>query len=318
MEKKLELLCIGTAIVDCIIKGFDPEPVSAVGYIAESCSLNPGGEGVNEAVTASKLGLKAGILCFLGRDGAGELLSDCLTANGVDMSAVVTEKDHASPVTTIFLNPDGTRRSITNNAHRYNFQPERFPDAIRSAEAVSICSLFRAPFDRAETVNEVIRTAKEGGAVIYADTKLPNFGRLRPEDITESLAMTDYIFPNEAEAKYYTGQTDPDKMAETLLDFGVKNVIIKLGADGCLFRSRQERWRLGAYPVDAIDATGSGDNFIAGFIYAKKHLQSNREALIYANACGAICATALGTLAGIKDNGQVERFIREHEAPFMD
>ena len=91
MEKKLDLLCVGTAIADCIIKGFDPEPVSAAGFRAESCSINPGGEGLNESVTAAKLGLKTGILCFLGCDGAGDLLYGSMASNGVDMSYAIRE-----------------------------------------------------------------------------------------------------------------------------------------------------------------------------------------------------------------------------------
>ncbi len=318
MGKKLDLLCIGTAIADCIIKGFDPEPVSAAGFRAESCSINPGGEGLNESATAAKLGLKTGILCFLGCDGAGDLLYGSMVSNGVDMSNVVREKDHPTPVTTMFVNPDGTRRSITNLAHKYNFHPEKYTDAIRSASAVSIGSLFRAPFDDAGAVRGVFREAKENGAVIYADTKLPNFGTLGLKDIAEELAMVDYIFPNEDEAAFHTGETDPDKMAEVLLDTGVKNVVIKLGARGCLFRNSQTRYRLGAFPVKAVDATGAGDNFIAGFICAKMSGMDDREALVFANACGAICASAVGSLTGLKNREQVERFIAEHEAPFTD
>lgn len=318
MEKKLDLLCIGTALVDCIIKGFDPEPVSAAGFRAESCSVNPGGEGVNESATAAKLGLKTGILCFLGSDGAGDLLYGSMASSGVDMSYVIRETEHPTPVTTMFVNPDGTRKSITNLAHKYNFHPERYAEVIRSAAAVSVDSLFRAPFDQAEIVRGVFRTAKESGALIYADTKLPNFGTLKFGDIRDELALVDYIFPNEDEAKFHTGETDPDKMAEVMLDAGIKNVVIKLGADGCLFRNREERYRLGAFPIHAVDATGAGDNFIAGFISARMRGQSNREALVFANACGAICASAVGGLAGVKSLEQVENFVREHEAPFLD
>ena len=57
MTEQKKLLCIGTALVDSIIKGFDKEPVSASGFRAESSSLNVGGEAVNEAVTAAKLGM---------------------------------------------------------------------------------------------------------------------------------------------------------------------------------------------------------------------------------------------------------------------
>ena len=316
MKKRFDLLCIGTALVDCIIKGFDPDPVSAAGFRADSCSLNPGGEGVNESATAAKLGLRTGILCFLGCDGAGDMLYGAMASSGVDMSAVVREQDHPTPVTTMFVNPDGTRKSITNLAHKYNFHPEQYADVIRSASAISVDSLFRAPFDDAEIVRRVFRKAKESGALIYADTKLPNFGTLRFGDIRGELAMVDYIFPNEDEAKYHTGESDPDKMADVMLDAGVKNVVIKLGGDGCLFKNRRERWRLRAFPVNAVDATGAGDNFIAGFISAKQRGLPDREALIFANACGAICASAVGGLAGLKNREQVERFLQEHEPLF--
>ena len=53
--KTYDLVCVGMALVDSIIKGFDPEPVSASGYRAASGSLNAGGEAVNEAVAAAKL-----------------------------------------------------------------------------------------------------------------------------------------------------------------------------------------------------------------------------------------------------------------------
>ena len=53
-----DLVCIGMALVDSIIRGFDPEPVSASGYRAVSGDLSAGGEAVNEAVAAAKLGVK--------------------------------------------------------------------------------------------------------------------------------------------------------------------------------------------------------------------------------------------------------------------
>ena len=79
---KLDILCIGTALIDSIIKGFDPNPISASGFIADSGSLNVGGEAVNEAVTAAKLGAKTGILCSLGQDAAGDMIINSLKSNG--------------------------------------------------------------------------------------------------------------------------------------------------------------------------------------------------------------------------------------------
>ena len=54
MGKSFDLICVGMALVDSLIRGFDPEPVSAAGYRAVSGTLSAGGEAVNEAVAAAK------------------------------------------------------------------------------------------------------------------------------------------------------------------------------------------------------------------------------------------------------------------------
>ena len=78
MERSYDLICVGVALVDSIIRGFDPKPISASGYRAASGSLNVGGEAVNEAMAAAKLGMKTGILCSLGEDDAGEMVLGAL------------------------------------------------------------------------------------------------------------------------------------------------------------------------------------------------------------------------------------------------
>ena len=145
MEKKLDLICIGMALVDSIIKGFDPNPISASGYRAESNTLNVGGEAVNEAVAAARLGTRTGILCALGKDAAGEMVLGTLRSAGVDTQRVIVSEDHATPVTTMFVREDGGRKSITNQAHRYNFHPEKEPSRFTDARALILGSLFRAP-----------------------------------------------------------------------------------------------------------------------------------------------------------------------------
>ena len=303
---------VGTALVDSIIRGFDPEPVSASGYRAESGTLNVGGEAVNGAVAAAKLGLRTRILCSLGADAAGDMVVAALVRAGVDVSAVLRDMEHPTPVTTMFVREDGTRKSITNAAHRYNFCPERQTERFASSRVVTLASLFRAPFDDPAIIHGVLTAAKAQGSIVFADTKLPNFRKLALDDLRDSLPLIDYIFPNEDEAKYYTGEASPEAMADAFLRRGVKNVIVKLGGDGCLFKNGRETIRLDAYDVDAVDATGAGDNFIAGFAAALLRGGSHAEALRFANACGAICATAVGASAALRDREQVAAFLDAH------
>lgn len=312
MQEPIELMCIGTALVDSIIRGFDPEPVSASGFRAESGSLNVGGEAVNEAMAAARLGTRTGILCSLGEDEAGEMIVSALRRCGVDTGRIVRAGQHPTPVTTMFVNADGTRKSITNGAHRYNFHPERLTARFTDARAIILGSLFRAPFDDPAIIGAVLRAAKAAGQLVFADTKLPNFRFLRLDELRDSLPLIDYITPNEDEARYYTGKEQPEEMADVFLGYGVKNVIIKLGGKGCFFRNAAGSLFLPAYVIKAVDATGAGDNFVAGFASELLRGASDAEALRFANACGAICTTAVGAGTALQSREQVLRFCREH------
>ena len=264
MSEKYDIVCIGMALVDSIIKGFDPNPISASGYRAVSSTLSVGGEAVNEAMAAAKLGMRTGILCALGEDDAGDMVCGALSRSGADTGLMIRSKDHATPVTTMFVNDDGTRKSITNTAHRHNFHPENYLERFSGARAIILGSLFRAPFDDPEIILSVLKTAKANGTLVVADTKLPNFRVLSLEDIKEALPYVDYLTPNEDEAKYFTGKTEPEEMADVFLGYGIKNVVLKLGSKGCYFKNAKESFQLGALPIKAVDATGAGDNFVAG------------------------------------------------------
>ena len=58
-----------------------------------------------------------------------------------------------------------------------------------------------------------------------------------------------------------------------------------------------------------VDATGAGDNFLAGFISELMRGRSDSEALAFANACGAICATEVGSGAALKSREQVNELL---------
>jgi sugar/nucleoside kinase (ribokinase family) len=309
---RYDVTCVGTALVDSIVRGLDPAPVSAAGYRAESGTLSVGGEAVNGATACARLGLRTRILCFLGKDAAGGMVRAALEEAGVDTGAVVWEAAHETPVSTLLVNRDGTRKSITNAAHRYNFHPERFPDALSDSRVVTLGSLFRAPFNDPAVVYAVVSAAKAGGSLVYADTKLPNFRALSLDDLRDSLPLLDGIFPNEDEARHYTGETEPEAMADGFLRYGVGSVVVKLGGAGCLYKDARETIRLSACDIDAVDATGAGDCFLAGFTSARLRGAGPAEALRFANACGALCAAAVGASAGLRSREQVLAFMETH------
>lgn len=307
-QNKYDVVCAGVALADLIIKGFDPTPVSAGRFLSESAALNVGGEALNAAVTAARLGLCTGILCFLGSDSVGQIIEKALTENGVDITSAVRAEGIATPITTMFVDENGDRKSIMSGSHKYNFHPEEHTDILSATKAVTLGSLFRAPFAEPEAVQKFLLKAKENDVLIFADTKLPNFWPLTLSDFKDVLPLIDYIFPNEDEACHYTGETEPEKCSDVFLSHGVKNVIVKLGSRGCLLKNERERIFMPAFKIDAVDATGAGDNFMAGFIKGVLSGYTHEGALEIASACGAICTQHVGAINGAKSFAEVEKF----------
>lgn len=306
-----DVVCIGMAIMDSMIKGFEPEPIDS-GYRAASGSLNVGGDAVNEAIAAAKIGLKTGIMCNLGRDYAGNIISSELGSNGVSTKYVIRSDEHPTPVTTIFVQEDGNRRSITNRAHSYNFHPEQYKEQFTSTRAIIMGSLFRAPFNDPDVIHDVLTAATENDILVFADTKLPNFRKLTLKDISDVLPLIDYITPNLSEAEYYSGKTEVSEMADVFLEAGVRNVIIKMGEEGCYFKNKDGGFKVPAFRIEAVDATGAGDNFIAGFVSEILRGSKPEDALRFANACGAVCSTEVGAGTALKSRSQVEEFLKSH------
>ena len=87
-------------------------------------------------------------------------------------------------------------------------------------------------------------------------------------------------------------------------------MIIKLGGKGCFFKNKEESIFLPAFGIEAVDATGAGDNFLAGFAAEIIRGSSVRDALAFANACGAICSTAVGAGTALQSREQVLDFLK--------
>ncbi|MBR1758190.1 MAG: carbohydrate kinase family protein [Lachnospiraceae bacterium] len=313
MSQNAEVIVIGQAVVDCILKGWDTTPKYGSVYMADSVSIIPGGDAVNESITFAKLGHSVKIHCGLGEDLPGEIVRARLERNGVDLSEIVSSNTGKTPVTNLIVDNRGERRSVSTPAHLVPFfEPD--PSILAGAKVVTMASLFRAPFDRPEKILRIAKGAKEAGAILIADFKIANCEQIYLDDVKEALPYIDYAFPNETEAAFYTGDTDYVKMADKLLSYGVKNVIIKIGSQGCVVKNAKECFVVPAYDVPVADGIGAGDNFLAGFVSSLIHGTEMHEALEFGTACAALCVQSAGATTGVSSREQVLAFL-EKKAP---
>ncbi len=292
-EKSVKVICIGQALVDCIVRGKEPYRENV--DIAEEIILNTGGDALNESCVLETLGCHTKLICGVGQDPAGDLVLKKARSHGVDVSGVVQSERLTTPIASLTVDKNGGRRSCNSMATMLDgFLPElEVPDGVR---VVSLASLFRAPLDRKDTVIRLVRKAKEAGAVVCADTKIPTFRQMSLFDLSEILPVIDYLFPNEKEAQYLTGKKDYMEMAEELCRRGIQNVIVKTGSEGCTVCGRTKRFHMPAEKVEAVDSTGAGDSFVAGFISGIVAGDSLEGCCSCGIRCAADCVQRMGAV----------------------
>lgn len=307
-----EIIVIGAGIVDVLVTQVDEKVFLRHSTPARDISMQTGGDALNEALILSRIGRSVRLVSCIGQDMAGEMILDACRRDGVDVSCVARKENLDTGVNIVLVAENGERSFITNpNGGLRKITPEDVFSAIEQpdfsqAKIASFASIFVYPL-LMPALEEIFKRIREKGLVLCADMTRPKNGE-RIEDLQRALQYVDYIFPNYSEAAEVTGKTDLDEIANAFLDSGVKNVVIKLGARGCLVKNREFRKIIPAVSsIPAIDTTGAGDNFVAGFIVALYEGKSIEDCAKFANATASVCVERIGASSGKRDRAEIIR-----------
>ena len=112
------------------------------------------------------------------------------------------------------------------------------------------------------------------------------------------IEQSNVMFPNSLELMQLTGK-DYKEGAEMLLDLGVEIVAVKLGKEGCYVTDGKEGHTIEAYKVKAIDTTGAGDAFCAGFLYGLIKEKDLYECGRIGNFVASRCVEKMGARTGL-------------------
>jgi sugar/nucleoside kinase (ribokinase family) len=101
-----------------------------------------------------------------------------------------------------------------------------------------------------------------------------------------------------------------------LLDAGVKEIVIKRGAEGATYVDHNQRLEASPLPVTEIDPTGAGDCFGAAYVACRSLGFPALDSLHFANAAGALAVTQRGPMEGASTFTQLREIlaIRDGEA----
>ena len=298
-------LCYGIACLDIIVPDIEPEDFHRENVTVEKFSYSTGGDALNQAVTLRKLGHEPVLLTMLGKDIMGEVVVSLANRAGLNTDYITYHDSLPTAVTVVCVHRDGNRNFILNKGSDNAINGQCLPDEILcEGDVLGVGSAYGDVL-LTETLKDVLVRAKARGLTTCVDIMQGSFYDDAP-GAEDFLPYCDYVFPNEDEGCFLTGEREPDRIAEKLLGWGVGCVVLKLGAEGCrLYRSGRDPISVPGYPVEMVDTTGAGDNFLAGFMAGLLEGKDEVEAARLANACGAVAVKYVGA-AGMTGRAEVE------------
>ena len=129
-----------------------------------------------------------------------------------------------------------------------------------------------------------------------------------------TLARIDWFTPNQTEAQFYAdGEDTSDRMLQKFFRFGVKNIILKKGAEGSLIALQDGAHHcINSLAVDAVDTTAAGDAFNGAYAIALMRGYDAKACGDYAAAAAAVSVTRKGAQSSLANAEEVEQLLTAH------
>lgn len=317
MEKKLDAVCVGAAIVDIPLQPVNRDMFEIESFPLQQISMTIGGDAINEATIMSRLGHRIGLMSMVGRDAVGNFIIEHCEKNGIDYSGIKVREGIDTSINVGLVTADGERTFVTNrNGSLWKMTIDDV-DLSRLGEArlLSLASIFNNPLLDCQALVKIFQEAKAQDMIICADMIKARLGETL-DDIREALGYVDYFFPNYDEACLMTEETELEKIADKFLDCGIQHVVIKTGKKGCYIKSQDGSvLEVPAMKgITAIDTIGAGDNFASGFITAILEGKSLKECAEFANVTASISVQSIGATTGVQKREQVDERLKEYYA----
>ena len=284
-EKSFIAGCGGVNI-DLIFSGIPRLPDEGEEVYGTQFSMMLGGGAPGTLVLLARLGIPVRLQTGLGRDMfSGFALSE-LEKEEIQLCNLCPDTEGIPVnISSVAVTPrDRTFVSFTDGIQRTQDTARMIYEASRGAK---ICIMDSAYPD-------VYEQLKKEGSRIALDMGWSD--SLSLQSCAHLLKLADYYTPNREEALKITGRRTPEEAALVLADY-FDTVVIKLDAEGCLICRNGEFCKVPAIPgIKAVDATGAGDAFLAGYLYGAYHGFDPVRSVLLGNLTGGKCVTAPGCL----------------------
>ena len=272
--------------------------------------LSCGGQVATTLSACAGFGLPTRYIGAFGSDSNGLLIKEELRCRGIDLTHAIT-RDAANQFAVIIV-IDGSS-SITpltgerivlwdRNEALQLTDAEVSEAAIHDARVVHVDDVDVAASIRAATI------ARGRGIDVTTDIDRAVDG------IDELVRLASHPIFSEHVAADLTGESDPERAMRKLRQDHHRLITITRGSAGAVTLEGDELIRASGFSVKAMDTTGAGDVFRAGFIYGLIQGWSSADILQFANAAAAVSCTKAGAIDGVPDLSEI-RALMARDSP---
>ena len=247
-----------------------------------------GGKGSNQAVAAARLGAEVAFIGRVGADVFANIAYELWDGEGINYQHVGRDAEYATGVAPILVDSSGENMIVVVLGANSRVQKSDI-DAAR--EVIAAADVLIAQLEiNLDMVAYALETAKELGVRTILN---PAPAAALPP---ETLALADYLTPNETELETLAGDdaTDVEAAARGLLTRPDQIALVTLGAQGAQIVAPGLSKVVPSYKVEAVDTTGAGDAFNGALAVALAEGMALEEALSFANAAAALSVTKPG------------------------
>ena len=309
---KLRIFSIGNILIDILAdvtdgeitslnldKGImklvdDGERKKILDFLKErKCEYNCGGSAPNTTIALSGLGVACGLSGKVGDDELGEKYIKRLREQGV-RSYVSSGKGHTG-TSIILITPDSERTMNTSlGINREYSLNELNGEAIGEADYFYFTGYMWDTDSQKTALLEAINTARMNGTKIAFDLADPfAVSRSRDDFLSMIHHHYDIVFANREEARLLFDSHTVDESVEKLAHL-CEIAIVKDGSNGSYVASGGRVWKIPVFKVDAVDSTGAGDTYSAGFLYGLTQGFSLEKSGLFASWLASRIVTAKG------------------------
>jgi sugar/nucleoside kinase (ribokinase family) len=311
---QLDALCVGQLAVDILVKPVNRVDFSLDTQRVDLIETRNGGDCLNVAVGLRRLGNRAGFIGLVGEDPFGDFLVGVMDRTGIERSGLIRTQRAPTCAVLVLVNANGDRTFYYHGGTNDLFSLEDVDlSLIERTSIVHVGGTYLLPrFDGAGAA-QLFTSAHHSGKLTSMDVTWDVSGRWL-ETLVPCLPHLDFFMPSSNEAVKITGKNEVSEMADFLQNRGVRNVIIKLGGEGCYVKAAgEEGFFVKAYKTRVVDTTGAGDSFVAGFLTGVLRKWDLHSCARLACGVAALNIQHVGATAGVPTFVEASRFIGINE-----